>query len=62
MPITPPENRESAHQSDVRKGKQVERVSSVEKVGSSDSNGIRFPVHNHHDHSDVRGSASKLKE
>ena len=37
------------------KGGQSNTVHSVEKVGSSNSNGIRFPVHDHPDLSKVRG-------
>lgn len=62
MPQMPPkesrsENRESARASDVAKGHQQgsEKVSSgVEKVGGK-SGGVRFPVHDHHEHCDVHG-------
>ena len=41
----------SAKESDVRKGHQAEKVSSVEKVGGP--TGVRFPVHDHPDKSVV---------
>lgn len=47
------ENKTSAREADVRKGHQAERVSSVEKVGGK--TGVRFPVHDHHEHCDVHG-------
>jgi hypothetical protein len=58
MPSMPPketrvENRESARAADVRKGHQAERVSSIEKAGGP--TGVRFPVHDHHEHCDVHG-------
>lgn len=43
--------KESARESDVKKGHQSERVSSVEKVGGP--TGVRFPVHSHPDKSVV---------
>lgn len=46
--------KESARESDVKKGHESERVSSVEKVGST-GHGVKFPVPNHHDMSKVRG-------
>lgn len=42
--------KEAARESDVRKGSQTERVSSVEKVGSK-GHGIKFGVPNHPDKS-----------
>lgn len=56
MPAMPPkaaraENRESARSADVHKGHQSERVSSIEKAGGP--TGVRFPVHDHHEHCDV---------
>lgn len=58
MPSMPPkaartENRESARASDSSKGHQPERVSSIEKAGGP--TGVRFPVHEHHEHCDVHG-------
>lgn len=47
--------KESARESDVKKGHESERVSSVERVGSHGSSGVSFPVPNHHDMSKVRG-------
>jgi hypothetical protein len=51
------ENKTSARASDVRKGHQTERVSGVEKVGGS--GGVRFPVHEHHEHCNVQGPGAK---
>ena len=45
--------RESARESDVKKGHQSERVSSVERVGSHGSGGVSFPLHEHPDKSVV---------
>lgn len=52
--------KESARESDVRKGSQAERVSSVERVGSKGGHGVSFPVHNHPDKSVV--TKGKLAE
>lgn len=46
----------SVRQSDVKKGHQAEKVSSVEKVGGP--TGVRFPVHDHHEHCDVKGGGA----
>jgi len=46
------ENKASVKGSDVRKGNQPERVSSVERVGSKGA-GVSFPVHQHPDKSVV---------
>lgn len=43
--------KESARESDVKKGRESERVSGVEKVGGP--TGVRFGVHNHPDKSVV---------
>lgn len=43
--------KESARESDVKKGHESERVSSVEKVGGP--TGVRFGLHNHPDKSVV---------
>jgi len=43
--------KESARESDVRKGGQAEKVASVEKVGGP--TGVRFGVHEHPDKSVV---------
>ena len=51
-------NRESARKSDVTKPGRTERVSEIEKVGGP--TGVRFPVHNHPDHSKVRGPQGKM--
>lgn len=61
MPSMPPkvartENRASARASDVQKGHQEgsKTVSGgAEKVGGK--SGVRFPVHEHHEHCDVHG-------
>ncbi len=45
--------KESARESDTKKGKQTERVSGVERVGSHGGEGISFPVHEHPDKSVV---------
>lgn len=45
--------KESVRESDVKKGHQSERVSSVERVGSRGSSGVSFPVHSHPDKSVV---------
>ena len=52
------ENKSSMQGSDNRKGNQPERVQSVEKVGSSNGNGVRFGVPNHHEHCDVKGGGA----
>jgi hypothetical protein len=52
--------KESAKESDVKKGHQTERVSGVERVGSHGSGGVSFPVHNHPDKSVV--TKGKLAE
>lgn len=52
------ENKSSMQGSDNRKGHQAETVKSVEKVGSSDGNGIRFSVPAHHEHCDVKGGGA----
>lgn len=54
------ENKSSMKGSDNRKGSQAESVKSVEKVGSSNGNGVRFGVPNHHDASVV--SKGRLKQ
>lgn len=48
--------KESARESDSRKGHQSERVSSIEKVGGP--TGVRFGVPNHHEHCDVKGGGA----
>lgn len=53
-----PENRQSARQSDTRKGHQAETVKNIEHVGGP--SGVRFPVHDHPDHSNVGNTRSKL--
>ena len=45
--------KESAKESDVKKGHESERVSSVERVGSHGSGGVSFPLHQHPDKSVV---------
>jgi len=50
--------KESARESDVKRPGGAERVSGVEKVGSS-GHGIKFPVPNHHDMSKVRGTGKQ---
>lgn len=54
------ENRESMQKGESRHGREKETVKSEEMVGSSDSNGIRFPLHDHPDKSVV--TRGKLKE
>jgi len=53
------ENRESMQKGESRHGREAESIKSEEKVGSSGSHGIRFPLVNHPDKSVVRGT---LKE
>lgn len=55
MPKTS-ENRESARESDNRKSGESQ---GGELTGYHGSHGVRFPVHNHPDKSEVRG---KLKQ
>lgn len=50
--------KESARESDVKKGHQTERVSSAEKVGGP--TGVRFGVPDHHDMSVV--TKGKMKQ
>lgn len=45
--------KESARESDVKKGHQAEHVSSVERVGSHAGHGVSFGVPNHPDKSVV---------
>ena len=58
MPNMPPggENKASEKvEAKAHKSSGSGSVKSEEHVGSSGSHGIRFPVHNHPDHSNVRG-------
>jgi hypothetical protein len=45
--------KESARESDVKKGHQAEKVASVEHVGSHGGHGVRFGLPNHPDKSVV---------
>ena len=49
----PAENKGAVKGRDVTKPGRTERVQDVEKVGGT--TGVRFPVHDHHDMSVVRG-------
>jgi hypothetical protein len=50
--------RESAHKSDVTRPGNTGTVKGIEKVGGP--TGVRFPVHDHHDVSVVRGPGGKM--
>ena len=54
---TPPENKESARESDSRTSGHS---NGGEMCGSSNKHGIRFPVHDHHDVSNVKKGMEKL--
>lgn len=51
------ENKASEKGRDVKTGHQPQRVQNIEKVGSTGT-GIKFPVPNHHDHSNVGGGGA----
>lgn len=54
----PSENKAAHKGSDVTRPGRTERVQDVEKVGGK--TGVRFPVHDHHDMSVVRGPGGKM--
>ncbi|HEY2002148.1 MAG TPA: hypothetical protein VGG80_07505 [Acidobacteriaceae bacterium] len=53
-------NSQSMKQGADRGHSPATKVSGIEKVGSSNSGGIKFPVPSHHEHCDVRGPGGSM--
>lgn len=53
-------NRQSTKEGADKGRSPASKVSGIEKVGSRNSGGIKFPVPNHHEHCDVHGPGGSM--